>query len=427
LTNLETNQRKLLQVILIGQPELRGILARPELEQLAQRVVARFHLEALSEEETSRYIRHRLSVAGLTQLRPFDTQVRRRIYALTRGVPRRINLLCDRALLGAYAAGKTEVDLAMLNQAASEVFALQAMPRAAAQLGWRKLVAPGAWVLGGLAAAALVGGIAWGVLRGSGEARGVPPSVQASASAASAVSALAAAASAALAAPASAPPSFGASASAVMSAASAQAQASADVKALIRDEGEAWRALSSMWKLEPAPAGEPVCTALARQQVQCFKGLFTLALIRQLGRPGVLTLHDDKGRPFYVLLHGVAPQSVTLQMAGVSRTMSVSALAQLWQGEFATLWRAPKSYRSPLMLGSSGPPVDALAQQLARAFAEPPPPEKTRFDDKLRARIAAFQLAQGLKPDGTAGPTTFMQLNSATGVDEPRLAAEFKN
>src|SRR2546425_995515 len=110
LTNLETSERKLLQIILIGQPELRAMLARPELEQLAQRVIARFHLEALSEVETSQYVRHRLSVAGLKTANPFDRKAMRRIHRLSRGVPRRINLLCDRALLGAYASGKASVD-----------------------------------------------------------------------------------------------------------------------------------------------------------------------------------------------------------------------------------------------------------------------------------------------------------------------------
>ena len=100
LTNLETSERKLLQIILIGQPELRDMLARPELEQLAQRVIARYHLDALTPRETSRYIQHRLSVAGLSRALPFDEASMRRIHVLARGVPRRINLLCDRALAG---------------------------------------------------------------------------------------------------------------------------------------------------------------------------------------------------------------------------------------------------------------------------------------------------------------------------------------
>ncbi|MDB5819242.1 MAG: gspA, partial [Rhizobacter sp.] len=122
LTNLETNERKLLQIVLIGQPELRDMLARPELEQLEQRVIARFHLDALSEPETRNYIRHRLAVAGLTTALPFDAEAIRRIHRIARGVPRRINLLCSRAMLGAYASGKPQVDRRIIGKAADEVF-----------------------------------------------------------------------------------------------------------------------------------------------------------------------------------------------------------------------------------------------------------------------------------------------------------------
>jgi general secretion pathway protein A len=121
LTNLETNERKLLQIILVGQPELRAMLARPELEQLAQRVIARYHLDALTPRETAQYIHHRLNVSGLAGALPFDAPSMRRIHALSRGVPRRINLLCDRALLGAYAGGKPQVDVAIVEKAAAEV------------------------------------------------------------------------------------------------------------------------------------------------------------------------------------------------------------------------------------------------------------------------------------------------------------------
>jgi general secretion pathway protein A len=121
LTNLETNERKLLQIILIGQPELRDMLARPELEQLAQRVIARYHLGALTAGETEQYIHHRLTVSGLSGALPFDAASMQRIHALSRGVPRRINLLCDRALLGAYARGRARVDVAIVDKAAAEV------------------------------------------------------------------------------------------------------------------------------------------------------------------------------------------------------------------------------------------------------------------------------------------------------------------
>jgi len=122
LTNLETNERKLLQIVLIGQPELRTMLERPDLEQLAQRVIARFHLKALTAKETEHYIRHRLSVAGMTRAIPFDRKALQRIHEISRGVPRRINLLCDRVMLGAYAHGKHTIDQAMAEKAGREVF-----------------------------------------------------------------------------------------------------------------------------------------------------------------------------------------------------------------------------------------------------------------------------------------------------------------
>ena len=122
LTNLETNERKLLQIILIGQPELRDMVARPEMEQLAQRVTARYHLSPLDEDETARYLAHRLAVAGRKGVMPFDLAALKRLFQLSGGVPRRINLLADRTLLGAYAQGHSVVGAEMVDRAAAEVF-----------------------------------------------------------------------------------------------------------------------------------------------------------------------------------------------------------------------------------------------------------------------------------------------------------------
>jgi general secretion pathway protein A len=184
LTNLETNERKLLQIILIGQPELREMLARPELEQLAQRVTARFHLEPLNENETAHYIKHRLSVAGMSGLIPFDREARKRIHEITRGIPRRINLLCDRALLGAYATGRDRVDRSIVDRAAREVFDGRGSAGAAGPLLPRRL-----WLLGGaLGAAALgvAGTLAWlqyGRTRGGAAASDAPKPAAAASSA----------------------------------------------------------------------------------------------------------------------------------------------------------------------------------------------------------------------------------------------------
>src|SRR5450830_183740 len=158
LTNLETNERKLLQIVLIGQPELRTMLARPELEQLAQRVIARFHLDALTAAESSQYIGHRLAVAGHTGALPFDRPSLQRIGRLSRGVPRRINLLCGRALLGAWANGLHRVDRTVVDKAAAEVFGPEIAHAPTA--GPR----PAIYAFGGLAVlagAALTGFLLW--------------------------------------------------------------------------------------------------------------------------------------------------------------------------------------------------------------------------------------------------------------------------
>src|SRR3954470_20476672 len=121
LTNLETNQRKLLQIILIGQPELAAMLERPELRQLSQRIVARYRLGPLSKSEVAAYIAHRLEIAGAKRSL-FSLRLTSQLFRLTHGIPRVINVLCDRALLGAYVQGKECVDAATLAQAAREVF-----------------------------------------------------------------------------------------------------------------------------------------------------------------------------------------------------------------------------------------------------------------------------------------------------------------
>ncbi|OYY64815.1 MAG: type II secretory pathway protein ExeA [Burkholderiales bacterium 28-67-8] len=163
MTNLETFERKLLQIILIGQPELRDMVAQPGLQQLAQRVIARFHLEALTEPETAQYIRHRLAVAGMTGPIPFVGDTLQRIHRLCRGVPRRINLLCDRALLGAYAAGKVVVDRHIVDKAAREVFGDSEVTASIAGASRRKALR-----------VALAGGLAVGLAIGAAAFAGAP-------------------------------------------------------------------------------------------------------------------------------------------------------------------------------------------------------------------------------------------------------------
>jgi general secretion pathway protein A len=292
LTNLETSERKLLQIILIGQPELRDMLARPELEQLAQRVIARYHLQALREDESAQYVRHRLEVCGLERPLPFDRAALRRVHAASGGVPRRINLLCDRALLGAYASGQGQVTRRIVNRAAAEVF-----PRTAAQGGSGSRT-----VLAGVLGLAAGAGLLAAATRSS-EPPAPPLPV------------------AARAAP-QAPPAFEA-ASAEPEQRAAPAAAPPPKPMLLRDEDEAWRELAQAWKLPP-PEGDP-CPALAREQVQCFSRNLSLPVIRQLGRPGIVTLDTQTGQPSYAILTGLTDRAATLRAAGTEQTVTLAA------------------------------------------------------------------------------------------------------
>lgn len=394
LTNLETNERKLLQIILIGQPELREMLARPELEQLAQRVTARFHLPALSEAETSKYIRHRLAVAGQAGLRPFDRKARRRIHQLTRGVPRRINLLCDRALLGAYAESKQTVSAATLERAAKEVF-YKTEPEPPPIAAPRRGMLVGAGLLGG---ALLFGGVTW-LFERDRTSPVVPPVMAAAPLAASAPAAVVSAPAAAASVP--------------------------DVRTGIgsptRVEDDAWRALGAVWQADVS--GADPCAAARLHELQCFRRTADLALIRQLDRPGIVTLHDESDKPAYALLTGLGERHAMLRMGDVSQRISLVSLAKIWRGEFATFWRQPPGFTNRIDKGQKGVVVDWLSTSLAKAAGESAPRTPAVYDNQMRARVAAFQLARGLTPDGLPGPATLMQLNRAAGVDEPRLAA----
>jgi general secretion pathway protein A len=408
LTNLETHERKLLQIILVGQPELRAILARPDLEQLAQRVIARYHLQALSEAETAQYVRHRLEVSGLQRPLPFDKRALKRIHELTGGVPRRINLLCDRALLGAFATGQGVVTRPVVDKAASEVFDAPARPG----VGWFRP----------LLAVAVAGAAGVGLLAAMKHVQEIDtrPQQAAAPKAASGAASVAAANRSAASAPAA--QASAAQASAVQASAALAAASAAKPPTLLRDEELAWRELAQAWKLSPGP-GDP-CDALAREQVQCFSRQLPLALIRQLARPGIVTLDAASGRPSYAVLTALTDTSATLRAAGTEQTVTLPALAERWQGDFGTLWRAPDGYKGRAEDGTSGPVIDWVAVRLAAVKGAPAPKGRAVLTPTLREEIRTFQLAQGLPADGRPGPMTLMQLNRAAGVDEPRLRTE---
>jgi len=425
LTNLETNERKLLQIVLIGQPELRLLLARPEMQQLAQRVIARYHLGALSEPETTQYVGHRLSVAGLHGAFPFDRGAMRRIYRHSRGVPRRINLLCDRALLGAYAKGSARVEARVVDDAAKEVFD----PPISAAGGRPGLQRAALLGLGLVAGAALIGVTIVALERtGRGMAK---VDVAAAANAAPAAQAAAPAAASPIAAPSAQvePAPAPAEAAPAPSGASPAPPAAepfalaAGFQSLVGTEKAAWRELARAWNIDLG-GGDP-CLAARLHQVHCFRtSKSTLALIRQLDRPGIFTLRDGYNRAAYAMVSGLSNDAATLLIDGAARSVPLLALADYWRGEFATFWRVPPDYSGAIVDRRSGSTANWLALQLAVARGDSRP-VGAQFDDAaLKGWIHTFQLTQGLPSDGVAGPVTLMQLNRAVGIDEPHLRAE---
>ncbi len=396
LTNLETSQSKLLQIILIGQPELRAMLARPELEQLAQRVIARYHLDALSAQETVRYIQHRLAVAGLLDRSPFQARRVRQIHRLTGGVPRRVNLLCDRALLGAYVEDRHQVDRRILKKAAAEIFGQESAAAAFTMRRWR------IGLLGLLAGA----GIAAAVWAASHGFRPEPSKMASAQAVAERAVAAAKPSQPAPVAPAPALP---------------LAQSNAAIAGDASDEKTIYKDLAALWDVSLADGAS--CQAALEKDLHCYRSNRGLALLRELDRPAILTLYEESGAAYPALLTALSKTSATLHIAGANQTVGLPALARKFRGEFTTFWRAPQSLREKIGSGDRGPDVDWLAAQLAKlngagagAWAAGQP-----YDQALTAQVREFQLAQGLEADGVAGPKTLMYLNSAAGIKEPHL------
>lgn len=393
LTNLETHEKKLLQIVLIGQPELRQLLNSPALAQLSQRVVARFHLGPLDEPDTARYVEHRLAVAGLQDARLFSPRALRRIHRLSGGIPRRINLLCGRALLGAYARGVQAVTPAMVTQAAREVFAQQ-LPAAGAS-GWRMLA------LGLLAGVALtgVGLMLWPT--GSGQA---PPAATTTSSSARAAAVV----------PPPNPPL-------APQTSSVTGNSDTPLRAahLLTREADGLKVLAARWNLVGSDTAA-WCAVALKQGAQCYRtDRMTLHGLRQLDRPAVLRLHLPDGKGLAVL--DSADERGFLLRAGDHRwTLTADALTALWRGEYLSLWRTPPGQVGHLSNGYDGSAAAWMEQRLNLLQTRGLLPDSA---DTLRAKVEAFQRANGLEVNGRAGTTTLILLNKASGVNEPRLSS----
>jgi general secretion pathway protein A len=409
LTNLETNERKLLQIVLIGQPELRTMLQQPELAQLAQRVIARFHLDALSEHETTQYISHRLAIAGHHGALPFDDASVRLIHHLTHGVPRRINLLCGRALLGAWAHGATRVNRSIVKKAAQEVFGAE--PEAATK---RRAMSM-RFAVAGLALAVAVGAFAalWFAAPVESAAALKPAPVALVASPASA--------------PASAPTATPTLASVPVTV-TVKATPSIpllepfeDLLPLLpREPQAAWNALATHWKL-PDTSATP-CAAATIGPWECYQTqLLTVPQLRQLARPGILRLRLADAATAHAVVISLTNESATLLVNGSLRTVRLAALLRMWDGNYATYWRAPAGYKPLQQGGSDSSFFESLARQLAQIDGNTlPQPLPQSLDAVLRSQVLDFQRSHGLTPDGRPGPLTLMHIESVTAAAAPR-------
>ena len=416
LTNLETNTRKLLQIILIGQPELKHMLRQPELRQVAQRIVARYHLSQLTRLEVAAYVVHRLRIAG-TQMPVFPYSLIGPLYRMTGGVPRLINLVCDRALLGTYVQRKLQVTPKTLKKAAREVIDYAKPRRWSRLFVWLSLVlvAVGA---GGVFAASLLPLPLWSISWAKTEL----DSVAAAPAPAPATQVLQRPPASASAGEAAVPPKQ-------ISFASVDQPAIEELRwpdatlARGRSEALAFQDLFNLYGIAYDPGGKgSACKIAETVNMHCLYSHGGLSDLLRANQPTVLVMDGaGKDRPYYVVLTALDAESATVIVAGATHRVALVQIAPLWSGKYVLLWYAPLGFNNVLAAGSRGSAVSWLRQSLARVQggnADGP----ALFDDELVGRVKAFQLAEGMAPDGVAGALTLIRLNLRLDQNLPRLS-----
>jgi general secretion pathway protein A len=392
LTNLETNTQKLLQIILIGQPELRELLSRNELRQLAQRVTGRYHLNPLSHDETTAYVRHRLRVAGATS-DIFAPPALNAVFSLSQGVPRVINVICDRALLGAYSLDRHRVTASLVRSAAAEVFGRRFTPD---WLPW--------------AATAVIAFVLSGVTFAVWKAQPWHARVPALSSAAVARDDGAAAVPVALATtPRPPPPQL----------AQLLTQHATDT-----DTDGAFGRLFGLWGAKYQPNGTDPCTQAAALGLACIAERGSFGQLRLYNHPAILLLHDAAGATHQVVLTGLDDEQARLDLGG-AQPVSLGELSRYWLGDFVMLWRPASSPVKALSSGMRSEQVRWLRQSLQRLKGvRSDAPVSDVFDAELAGEVREFQRLHQLTVDGIAGVQTQIALASAVaGADAPLLSA----
>lgn len=393
LTNLETETTKLLQVILIGQPELIPLLDRPRLRQVAQRITARYHLMPLAESETGEYIRHRLRVAGNDQ-EIFLPAAVREVHKHSGGVPRLINIICDRALLGAYGSNSRVITGEMASKAAGESMKIESTrPRTGALIEFfsrsEVIFAPLAVILTGV--------LIYQVIMDR-RAENAPVATPA-----------AAAATPAPAAPVAATPT------ATNAAKPQPLQITQPLPVVMSRLIELW---APNFRLS---SDTNICRALRSERVECFKEHGKWADLAALNRPAILTLQTSDGTAHHVLLRQLDSTYATLETAMGSLRYTRQELDSLWNGEFLVLWR-PEIDATIIGPESRGDSVIWLRKRLAELNGKPAPSPLFGFFDKgLRDEVMQFQVKRGLEKSGVVRTRTLIALGD-NQPDTPTLS-----
>ncbi len=414
LTNLETNTQKLLQIILIGQPELRDLLGRTELRQLAQRITGRYHLCPLVRQETAAYVLHRLRVAGATS-DIFTARALAEAHRLSGGVPRVINVICDRALLGAYTQDRHRVTASMIRRSAEEVFGRRMLPQ---WLPWGAAAATAVVLaLGAVALWQLDPGSLWN--RGSASARvsaatatgssvADPPHAQVAGPRAAAAQTAATQVAASQTA-ASQTAESGAPSSNAIGLATLLAQHTSQT-----DPDSAFGELFALWGARYVAGSVDPCTQAEQQGLQCFIRRGSLAELRLYNRPAILMLSDDAGKPHQVVLSGLGDELARIDLDG-PHAVRIADLSRYWFGDFVLLWRPSTLPPKALSLGMRGDDVRQLRERLERLRGlKSSEPASDLFDAELGQLVRDFQRSHRLEVDGIAGLQTLVVLNSAT-------------
>ena len=413
LTNLEVATQKLLQIILIGQPELQAILARPELRQLTQRITARFHLTPLSKEETTAYIRHRLQIVGFRG-ELFTSGAVSTVHQLSGGVPRLVNNICERSMMGAYGENVHRIDKRLVRKAAGEV--LQPTER----------FQPMQWVAGGAiaaGAAALLLSI-WGFLPRTSPESYANTNTEVVAPKSEIETASESLASQAIIENKSIPTASSAATDTqdyskpiLVKQNSASFLSFINNDSLRTDNSKAFTTLFSYWDLTYTELqGDTACERAIAANLRCIFGKASWDEIRRHNRPAVLEVINPAGKRKQIVVLALQGNQVSLNIGGKITTTATDNVDPYWYGNYLLLWRPPPAGSNVLKEGLIGKDVAWLRDQLDRIEGKPVSSNEKKnlsFDPTLKWRVMEFQRIRGLDVDGVAGRETMIEINSA--------------